>query len=293
LVDEDSKRKFVISGSQNLLFSEKVSQSLAGRVFIAHLYPLALSELKNSGLASSNLADQLYKGFYPRIYADSLEPSLWYENYIQTYLEKDVRSIKAIENLMQFQSFMGLLAGRTGQLLNLTSIANDAGISVPTVKSWLSVLEASFILKLLQPYHSNWNKRITKTPKIHFLDTGLLCALLKINKPTDLMQHPLVGNIFESFVFSEFVKKNANFELNTDMYYWRDKTGREIDLLVDNGTNTEAYEVKFGQTISANYFYNLEQYSKISHSKVLGTVIYGGKESQQRSDYKVQSWFDL
>jgi len=293
LVDEDKNRSFVILGSQNLLISEKISQSLAGRVFVANLYPLSLEELREEKLLSGNLVEQLFKGFYPRIYSESLDPSVWYENYIQTYLERDVRSIKAVSDLMMFQKFMGLLAGRTGQLLNLTSLANDTGVSVPTVKSWISVLEASFIIKLLQPYHSSWNKRLMKSPKMHFLDTGLVCALLKINRSIDLAHHPLIGSIFESFVFSEFLKKNANFELNTNMYYWKDKTGREVDLLLESGNYTEAIEVKFGQTISADYFSNLKQYMKISQSKIKGTVIYGGKETQKREGFSVKSWTDI
>ena len=293
LVDEDKNRSFVISGSQSLLISEKISQSLAGRVFIANLYPLSLGELREEKIMSGDLVDQLFKGFYPKIYSESMDSSVWYENYIQTYLERDVHSIKAVNDLMMFQKFMGLLAGRTGQLLNLTSLANDTGISIPTVKSWVSVLEASYIIKLLQPYHSSWNKRLMKSPKMHFLDTGLVCALLKINKSVDLAQHPLIGNIFESFAFSEFLKKNANFELNTNMYYWKDKTGREVDLILESGNYTEAFEIKFGQTISSDYFYNLEQYMKISKSKTVGTVIYGGKETQKRGDLTVRSWMDI
>jgi len=292
-VDEDKSRKFVITGSQNLLISAKTSQSLAGRVFIANLFPLSLSELTTANIVENDLVTQLFKGFYPKIYDGSTEPSAWYNNYIQTYLERDVRNIKSVENLTTFQKFLGLLAGRTAQILNLTSLASDVGTSVPTIKSWLSILEASYIIKLLPSYHTNWNKRMIKAPKIHFLDTGLICALLGINKSTELARHPLIGSIFESYVFSEYVKKKANLKLAANMYFWKDKSNKEVDILLEEGTVTEAIEVKYGQTISQDYFTNLENYRTLSKTPVKTTVVYGGQGIQQRGNSMVHGWREI
>lgn len=292
-VDEDNSRRFIISGSQNLLISKKVSQSLAGRVFIANLLPLSLKELKASNLMEPDLFSQLYKGFYPRIYNENLDPSVWYKNYIQTYLERDVRDIKSVEDLTTFRQFMALLAGRTGQILNMNSLASDTGVTLPTIKSWISILEASYIIKLLPPYHANWNKRIVKAPKVHFLDTGLVCALLKINKSSELATHPLIGSIFESFVFSEYVKRKANFDLLGELYFWKDKTGREVDILVDEGLQTEAIEVKLGQTVSQEFFTNLEYYKKLSKTPVNTTIVYGGQGSYYRNDHKLVGWREI
>lgn len=292
-VDEDKSRKFVISGSQNLLISEKVSESLAGRVFIANLLPLSLKELESAKLTEPDLVSQLFKGFYPKIYDEELEPAIWYKNYIQTYLERDVRNIKSVEDLTAFHQFMGLLAGRTGQILNIASLASDAGITAPTIKAWISILEASYIIKLLPPYHTNWNKRIVKAPKLHFLDTGLVCALLKINKSSELTSHPLIGSIFESYVFSEYMKKKANFELTGELYFWKDKSGKEVDILIDEGRVGEAIEVKYGQTVNQDYFTNLESYRALSETPVKTTVVYGGQGSQTRNNHMLVGWREI
>jgi uncharacterized protein len=292
-VDEDSERRYVISGSQNLLISDKVSQSLAGRVFIANLFPLSLHELASADLIKPTLVSQMITGFYPKIYHESLDPSLWYKNYIQTYLEQDVRNIKNVDSLSIFQKFLGLLAGRTAQILNVSSIASDTGISIPTVQSWLSILEASYVIRLLPSYHNNWTKRIIKAPKIHFLDTGLVCSLLNINKTSELAQHPLVGSIFESFVFSEFVKSKENLQITTNMYYWRDKLGREVDLLLDMGNATEAIEVKYGQTIGKDFFTHIDYYKNLAQRDTKGVVIYGGEGIHSRGDFSVRGWKEI
>jgi len=196
IVDGNKDRHFVLTGSQNLLISEKISQSLAGRAAITQLHPFSLEELRAVKLLEQDLITQIYKGFYPRIYDEKLAVDRWYDNYIQTYLERDVRKIKNIGDLSRFQKFMGLIAGRTGQVLNLSSLANDVGASVPTIKSWISILEASYIVFKLPPFYNNFNKRLIKAPKIHFYDSGLVCALLNINSPKHLRNHPLIGSIF-------------------------------------------------------------------------------------------------
>jgi len=300
IVDEDKKRKFVITGSQNLLISGKVSQSLAGRVNIFNLFPLSFNELKHNFLIKKKLAEQMLNGFYPRIYSEKVEPRRWYGNYIQTYLERDVRQIKNIGDPSIFQKFLGLLAGRTGQILNLASLANDVGVTVPTIGSWISVLEASFIIVKLPPYYKSWNKRLTKSPKIHFLDSGLVCALLEISSSSELERHPLFGYIFESLVVSEFYKKMANKQERGRLYYWREKNGAEIDLLIDRGLMRKAIEIKVGATFSRDQVKNLLYFKKLTENAADGELketdlelVYGGEEDEKRSEYGVRSWRNL
>ena len=293
LVDSDKKERFVITGSQNLLISGKVAQSLAGRVSIFNLLPLSVEELKNHSLLEKNLVSQLHKGMYPKIYGEKLDAAEWYDNYIQTYLERDVRQIKNVGDLALFQKFMGLLAGRTGQILNLTSLSNVSGVSVPTISSWLSILEASYIIYRLQPYHKNFSKRLTKSPKIHFADPGLVCALLNINSPKELTNHPLLGNIFESFVFSEYLKKTTNHKSKGQLYYWREKSGREVDLLTEEGSKITAIEIKAAQTLSDGQIANLAYFRTLSNQPVKMTLVYGGNKDQKRSEYSVLSWRSL
>jgi len=291
--DEDKDLRYVITGSQNLLISEKISQSMAGRVFVASLFPLSISELEQAGLAEAEPAMQLHKGFYPKVYLEGIKSDSWYSNYIQTYLERDVRNMKSVEDLTTFQKFMGLLAGRTGQILNLTSLASDVGATVPTIKAWLSILEASYIVKLLPSYHTNWNKRMIKAPKVYFLDTGLVCSLLGIHSGTELDRHSLIGSIFETYVFAEYVKKKANFNLGANMYYWKDKTGREVDILLEEGAVTEAVEVKYGETVNQDFFTNLDIYKALSKTPVKTSVVYGGRGKQARGDHMLVGWREL
>jgi len=201
IVDENKKQgQFILTGSQNFLLLEKISQSLAGRVSIFHLLPLSLKELKEAHYNPLNLEELLFTGFYPKIYDQKLEPKEWYSNYIQTYTERDVRTLKNIQDLGTFQIFLKMCAARTGQLLDLTSIGNDCGISHNTVKDWLNILEASFMIFLLRPHFKNFNKRLVKSPKIYFYDSGLLCHLLGIESPEQIRTHYLKGGIFESFI---------------------------------------------------------------------------------------------
>lgn len=293
IVDVDQQRKFIITGSQNLLISEKVSQSLAGRVAINTLLPLSIGELKSESLIEKTLVSQIFKGFYPKIYDKELDANTWYDNYIQTYLERDVRKIKNIGNLSLFQKFMKLLAGRTGQILNMSSLAGDVGVSFGTVESWISILEASYIIFKLQPYYKSFNKRLTQAPKIHFYDSGLVCSLLGINSPDQLVTHPLIGSIFESFVISNIVKSNYNKSKRFDFYYWRENHGVEIDLLYTENGKTYAYEIKSAQTLEGSMASNLLYYKELSNEDLDLTVAYGGNENQKRTQYKFVSWREL
>jgi predicted AAA+ superfamily ATPase len=293
IVDEDPNRQFIITGSQNLLISEKVSQSLAGRVNINKLLPLSIRELRESDLLEKDLNTQIFKGFYPKIFDKDIDPNLWYNDYIQTYIERDVRQIKNIGDLSLFQKFMSLLAGRTGQILNTTSLANDVGISVNTVESWISILEASYLVFRLQPYYENYNKRLTKSPKIHFYDSGVVCALLGITSRDQLLSHPLIGNIFESFVISDIVKNSYNESQRLNFYYWRENHGKEIDLLYTEGNKTYAYEIKYGQTLNSDMASNLLYFKELSRADLELKIIYGGDKNQKRTEYSFVSWKDL
>ncbi|HRW58214.1 MAG TPA: ATP-binding protein [Chlamydiales bacterium] len=292
IVDEKNKPgQFILTGSQNFLLLEKISQSLAGRVSIFHLLPLTISELKNADYKIDNIEQLLFNGFYPRIYNQNLEPQEWLANYIQTYIERDVRSLKNIKDLSSFQRFIRMCAARCGQLVDLTSLGNDCGISHNTVKEWLNILEASFIIFLLKPHYKNYNKRLVKSPKIYFYDTGLLCYLLNIENPDQLKTHYLRGGIFESFVISEIIKKKINKNLQPNVYFWRDQAGHEIDCVLEKSNEIIPIEIKSSKTINDSYFSNLLYWNKISSSDSKNNIIiYAGKETFKRSQGNIFSW---
>lgn len=295
-VDEPgNKQKYVLTGSQQLLMMEKVSQSLAGRTVILRLLPFSCHELHQKK-KHLELNDLLYSGGYPRIFDKRLNPSQWLQQYHQTYVERDVRLLINVGQLDLFQRFLGLCAGRVGQLLNYASLGNDCGISDPTAKSWLSLLQMSFICFTLQPHFKNFNKRITKTPKLYFYDTGLLCYLLKINSPSDLENHPLRGAIFENFIIVEKIKKIYNQGGEPSLYFWRDATGHECDLVEDRGAHLFPGEIKSAMTFQSGFLTNMEflnRLQKTKQSDCLGELIYGGKESFVFKGYQIKSWRDL
>lgn len=297
IVDEKKiNGQFILTGSQNFLLLDKVSQSLAGRVAIFNLLPLALSELEGAGIkiAKREASEIMFKGFYPKLYDTETGISRYYANYLETYVERDVRLIKNISDLSAFKRFLDLCAGRCGQILNYSSLANDAGINQATAKGWISLLEASFVIFLLRPHYRNFNKRVVKMPKLYFYDTGLICSILGIASPGDLDGHYLKGGIFESFVISEFIKARFNAGLARNAYYWRDKTGHEIDLLLELGAKILPVEIKSGQTITSDYFDGLNYYNKLSKTKPeYSRIVYAGKQTQSRSDGKVSPWFKL
>ena len=292
IVDESKQMgKFILTGSQNFLLLEKITQSLAGRVAVFHLLPFGLSELEQAGRTQESLDKILFTGCYPVLYDRNIEPQDYYPFYIQTYIERDVRSIKNIGNLSTFQRFIKLCAGRTGQLINFSSIGNELGINYKTVSSWISILEASFIIYLLKPHYKNFSKRLVKQTKLYFFDTGLLCSLLDIQNPIQLNSHYLRGNIFESYIVTEYIKMRYHAGLVPNAFFWRDSTGHEIDLLLEEGENFKAIEIKSGETINSDFFKGLTYYGNLSAlSKENRFLIYGGLKNYRRTAAKVLSW---
>lgn len=270
---------FILTGSNNFLLQENISQSLAGRVAYLTLLPLSISEIN----ISENADSFMFKGGYPVIHHQNTDPTKWYANYIRTYIERDVRQIKNISNLADFEKFIRLCAGRIGQLLNMSNLAVEVGVDVKTIGSWLSVLETSFVVFRLQPYHQNFNKRIVKMPKLYFYDTGLALVLLGINDVSQVRLHPFRGAVFENLVILEMLKDRLNKGKQSSMYFWRDNTGNEIDLIIEEGGKLFPFEVKSGQTVINDYFKGLLFWNKISGT-LGGTVIYAGNSAQIRSN---------
>lgn len=291
-VDKSGKMgQFILSGSQNFHLMSSITQSLAGRVALFKLLPLDFHELRAAGLLSEDWKNQLLKGCYPAIYNRNINSPVFYSNYIQTYIDRDVRELSKVQDLRLFRNFLGLCAARTGQLLNLSNLANECGISQPTAKSWLSVLESSYIVFQLQPYHQNFNKRISKTPKLYFYDTGLACFLLDMREPADLDNPTLLGSLFENLVVAEFQKQNYHQYALKEYWFWRDAQGNEVDLLSKSGQMFELFEVKSTQTILPALFKGLNYFTDLVGDKVKErTLIYGGKEHQDRTHYKIRSW---
>lgn len=287
-------RKFILSGSEHLLLSEKISQSLAGRLRIYNLLPLSYSELNEKN--SFNLMDTIYKGGYPRIHDKNLDANEWLSQYYQTYVQKDVREIINITSLDNFNRFVRLSAGRIGQLLDYSSMSNDSGVSSPTIKSWLSILKATFICFTLEPHFRNFNKRIIKSPKLYFFDTGLLCYLLRIKNSSQLDNHPLFGYIFENWIISEFIKSKFNSGEENNSYFWRSQKGHEIDLIKDEGINLYPIEIKSSMTFNKDFIKNLEYLNKLqgnTENQNLGTCVYRGEDSFTFKNYKINSWNDF
>jgi uncharacterized protein len=284
---------YILTGSQNFLLMESLSQSLAGRARIFTLLPLSLHELKKSAY-QQELDQTIFNGFYPRLYQAKLDPRDIYPSYIQTYIERDVRQIQNIQDLSIFQKFIKMCAGRTGQLLNLSSLANDCGITHNTAKAWITLLEASFIVFLLQPYHNNFGKRLVKTPKLYFYDTGLACSLLGIENRKQLENHYLRGALFENMIISELLKKRYNHGLLPNLYFWRDQVGHEIDCIVDIAGQLTAIELKSGQTLNRDFFINLDYWHQLTSSSADNLyLVYGGNSDQVQSNGKIISWKNL
>lgn len=285
LVDECQKPgHIIVTGSQNFLLMQAITQSLAGRVAIFHLLPFSLREVGTN----LSLKDQLFKGFYPRLYNNDIDPSLFYRNYIATYIERDVRMILNVMNLTQFQTFMQLCAHRVGQLLNLSSLALDCGIAVNTAKQWLSLLESSYIVYLLRPYHQNFGKRLVKMPKLYFCDVGLATHMAGI-RYEDIDKHPLKGSLFENLVVMEFYK---NMLPDPRIYFWRDKVGHEVDCLIDSTQGVQAIEIKSSQTIQSDFTKGINHWLKLNPN-AKGSVVYGGAETRQAGGISYVPWTKL
>jgi len=307
IVDADpAPGRFILTGSRQFHLMHAVSQTLAGRTAIVHLLPFSLSELTGTRPLDPFLFDAapaaakppsldrdtvLYQGLYPRIYDKKLDAHDWLSSYYRTYVERDVRDVINIGNLDAFQRFVRLCAGRAGQLLNLSSLAADCGISHTTARQWLSVLQAGFIVHLLPPHHENFSKRLIKSPKLYFLDSGLLCYLLRVREPDDLVNHPLRGAIFESFVVSEIYKAFAHAGEAPPLYFWRDRTGHEVDLVIDAGKKLIPVEIKSGETVAETYFNGLNYYRSLAKkSAAPGVLVYGGDKSYRRDSHIVRTW---
>ena len=294
LVDEKGGAgHFILTGSHQFDLLGSVAQSLAGRTALVNLLPFSLEEIYPVKKGTPPLDETLYRGFYPRIYDRKLNPTEALSFYVSTYIERDLRNIINIKDLSVFETFLKLCAGRCGQVVNLSSIGNDCGINHATVKSWLSVLEASGIVKLLRPYFKNFNKRLVKSPKLYFLDTGLAAYLLGINGPAQVPSHPLRGPLFECFAVSELLKMRFNAIKTDNLYYFRDNIGNEVDVVMDFGTETRQVEVKSGMTVSDDFFKGLRYYASLNKNAGESYLIYGGEKSHVRDNIRVLGWMDV
>jgi len=290
--DESGKTgEYILTGSQNFLLSAKISQSLAGRVFVVHLLPFNFDELKGTNYWTDDLEQLIFSGFYPRLYDKNISPNLFYPSYIQTYAERDVRQIVNVGNLYLFQKFMRLTAGRIGQLLNYSSLSTEVGVNEKTIKSWISILETSFVCFTLKPHFNNFSKRLVKTPKLYFYDTGLACSLLGIKRKEDIAQHWAKGALFENMIIANLMKSFYNRGEIPSIYFWRDSTGVELDCLIDTGLNYKAIEIKSGTTVQSDFFKNLKYYEKLSRIGAENAyLIYAGNNDSKRSDGNIISW---
>jgi uncharacterized protein len=284
LLDETKSRGlFILTGSNNFLMQQNITQSLAGRIGYLTLLPFSITELGANKLLKNQWYANTYRGFYPELIIRKIKPDAWYAAYTKTYIERDVRQIKNIENLSLFTKFLHLCAGRTAQILNINSLANDCGIDNKTAQSWLGIMESSFIIFQLKPYYKNFNKQVTKSPKLYFYDTGLLCHLLHINGGPELHNSMYKGSIFENFIIGEKIKQKENAGLNHEFFFWRDKTGNEVDLITGNHTSIVISEIKSAETINPSFWKTLYYFENLYGKPVEKLLYYGGTEKQKRT----------
>ena len=306
IVDDDpAPGRFLLSGSRNFLLMQSISQSLAGRVRLTSLLPFSLAELTRRDAPSMGdllaggarrpapagpWTEHAPRGFYPRIHDRGLDPGEWLAQYFQTYLERDVRDLTQVGDLEAFGRFVRLCAGRAAGLLNLSSLGNDCGISHDTARRWLSVLETSFVTFRLQPYHRSFNRRLTRRAKLYFVDTGLLCWLLRIRDGGQLASHAARGAVFENLVVAEALKVGCNAGEPPDLYHWRDRRGNEIDLIVDTSAGPHPVEIKSGETVAGDFFKGLSHWRSLAGPPTSATLVYGGGASYVRSGVDVRAW---
>lgn len=294
IVDEQrTPGRYVLTGSQNFALSRQVNQSLAGRAGIAQLLPLSGGELMAEGFIKNGLDEWLFTGGYPALYSTVVTPSDWFASYVTTYLERDVRDLTTVRDLITFQRFLRLCAARTGQLLNLSSLATDCGISQSTATAWLSILEASYIVFRLTPHFANFGKRLIKAPKLYFHDTGLAVFLLGIQTPEQLATHSTRGALFETMVVSEYLRVRWNRGDISNLYFWRDSTGNEVDLLLDEAGVLHPIEIKSGQTVAGDMLRTLKKWQTISESTVEPRLVFGGEGAYLRSGVQVTGWREM
>ena len=297
MVDADPKPgRFVLTGSHQFELMSQVSQSLAGRTAVLRLLPFTLAEVHRlrGGMASPDLAQTLLTGFYPRIHDQSLDPSQALADYFATYVQRDLRQLAAVQDLQRFERFVRLCAGRTGQLLNLSSLGNDAGVTHSTARAWIDLLQSSYIVHLLPPWFANTGKRLVKASKLYFHDVGLACWLLGLRSAEQVARDPLWGSLFENFVVMEAMKDRLNAGATAEMYFYRDSEGNEVDLLIPVGTKMHAIEIKAGATINPDYFKGLKTFAANQPAVFAsGCVVFGGADGQSRSDWPVHAWHQL
>lgn len=295
IVDERRRAgMFILTGSQQFGLLAKISQSLAGRIGLLHLLPFSLGELKRVRRAPRRIELLLFRGLYPPLYDRRHDPLVWYANYVQTYLERDVRQLINVRELGTFQRFVRMCAARTGQLLNLSGLASDCGITHNTAKAWVSVLEASYIVFLLQPYHRNLNKRLVKTPKLYFYDPGLASWLLGIQAAEQLATHSMRGALFETWVVSELLKKRYNQALSANVYFWRDRAGNEVDVLCEEGNRASPVEIKSGQTITEEHLTGLRRWIEFAGKMAVDPrLVYAGDSRYIRSGIEILPWMSV
>jgi hypothetical protein len=294
-VDTDKRMgAFVLTGSQQFGLLSNITQTLAGRVGLVQLLPFSLLELQQAKLLPGSLDELLWRGLYPPLYDRELAPAQWFSNYVTNYVERDVRQIIEVQNLSLFQRFLKMCAARCGQLLNLSALANDCGVTHKTITAWLSVLEAGYVVFLLQPHHQNFGKRLVKTPKLYFHDTGLAAYLMGIADAQHLSIHSARGALFENWVISELLKNRFNQGLTANLYFWRNNTGEEVDVLIEHGDKLTPVEVKSGKTFNAEFLSGLNKWARYAGDAALPAhLVYGGDDSMQRSDVAVHGWQDV
>ncbi|WP_408022310.1 ATP-binding protein [Spiribacter onubensis] len=288
---ERSMGRFVLTGSQEFGLRAGITQSLAGRVGLVHLLPLSLSELAGAGVVAGSLDMAMLQGGYPPIHDREVPPRLWFPNYVNTYLERDVPQLLEVRNREQFRRFVRLCAAHTGQLVNLSAIGADCGISHVTAREWLSVLEASYLVVRVPPYFRNFGKRLVKRPKLYFVDVGLAAWLLGIRDPETLNTHPLRGALFETLVVSEMLKERFNGGEPAELYFWRDHVGHEVDLVWERQGELHAMEIKSGATFAPDWLDGIDRWRRVTGGEeVKSTLVYGGDEVFVRDGVEVRSW---
>ena len=288
---EDKEGMYLLAGSHNFLLMENINQSLAGRTAILRLLPFSHREMKEGNILPPAVDEEIFKGGYPRLYDKNITPTDYYPFYIQTYVERDLRLMRNIGDLSKFIRFLKLCAGRIGQLLNVSSLANECDVSVTTANSWISILEASYICYLLKPDHNNYAKRLVKAPKLYFYDTGLACSLLDIRSADQIATHFLRGGLFENLVINEFVKEAYHNGEDTNISFWRDSTGNEVDLLRTIEGKQYAYEIKSGATYSSDFFKGISWWAKLSGATPEQCfAIYNGDRELKASQGEVVAW---
>jgi len=291
ILDETKKEGlFILTGSNNFLLQESITQSLAGRIGIIDLLPLTYNEIRNIHQQDLSTNQLLLKGSYPELYDKNKKKDFWYQSYIRTYVERDVKQLRNIDNTITFNKFLKLCAGRIGQQVNVSALSNECGVDVKTVNSWLGILQSSYIITLLQPHYENFNKRAVKTPKLYFVDTGLACTLLGIVKETELQKSYFKGALFENYIVMECLKKKYNSGSLIGFYYWRDNKGIEVDLLMDRIGKLQPIEIKSSQTFSEDFTKPIKQWNNFSGQKG-GYIIFDGDTYFVRSDgFKIMNW---